>query len=82
MRSHDTVSKFAYVSNFSYISKCMHVNGALYTDYTFSFSVGSFSMTCSLRYIITTYCFPYMTLKIDINTKLQVCTKLVSNDLL
>ena len=29
MRSHDTVSEFAYVSNFTYVSKCVHVNGAL-----------------------------------------------------
>ena len=29
MRSHDTVSKFAYVSIFTYVSKCVHVNGAL-----------------------------------------------------
>ena len=29
MRSHDTVSKVAYVSNFTYVSKCVHVNGAL-----------------------------------------------------
>ena len=29
VRSHDTVSKFAYVSNFTYVSKCVHVNGAL-----------------------------------------------------
>ena len=29
MRSHDTVSKFAYVSIFTYESKCVHVNGAL-----------------------------------------------------
>ena len=28
MRSHDTVSKFAYVSIFTYVSKCVHVNGA------------------------------------------------------
>ena len=29
MRSHDTVSKFAYVSIFTDVSKCLHVNGAL-----------------------------------------------------
>ena len=29
MRSHDTVSKFAYVGIFTYVSKCVHVNGAL-----------------------------------------------------
>ena len=29
MRSHDTVSKFAYISIFTYVSKCVHVNGAV-----------------------------------------------------
>ena len=29
MRSHDTVSKFAYISIFTLVSKCVHVNGAL-----------------------------------------------------
>ena len=29
MRSHDTVSKFTYVSILTYVCKCVHVNGAL-----------------------------------------------------
>ena len=28
VRSHDTVSKVAYVSNFTKVSECVHVNGA------------------------------------------------------
>ena len=37
VRSHDTVSKVAYVSNFTYVSKCVHVNGALDLSCLFNF---------------------------------------------
>ena len=68
VRSHDTVSKVAYVSNFTYVSKCVHVNGALDSTYHMTLKsifkkshvlrenfkiLASFMQRCNARHNIT-----------------------------